>query len=349
MSAGSGFWNGVPNGEFTGEICGVPRSRAPRGRFAMSTVLVVDDSAVDRRLVRGLLERTGEFDVLEAVDGEDALLKIAESVPDVVVTDLVMPRRDGFGLVAAIKEEHPSIPVIIMTGRGSEEIAARALQHGAASYVGKLSLADHLVPTLVRVLSASREDRTHARLMHHMGRCELEFALRNDAALIGSAVNLLQVMLRCLPLGDEIERLRVGIAVEEALKNAYLHGNLGIGGSTPRPPRDEFPLLAAQRVYALPYRDRRIHLQCRITREQARFVIRDEGDGFDVKAWLPENALSDQDDSATRGISLMRTIMDEVRYNERGNEVTLTKHAVVPESGDAVEETAEHRFELGDA
>jgi CheY-like chemotaxis protein/anti-sigma regulatory factor (Ser/Thr protein kinase) len=315
----------------------------------MSSVLVVDDSAVDRRLVRGLLERTGEFDVSEAVDGEDALLKIGESIPDVVVTDLIMPRRDGFGLVAAIKEEHPSIPVILITGRGSEDIAAKALQHGAASYVGKVSLADDLVPTIQRVLTASREDRTHARLLHHMGRCELEFSLRNDLALIGSAVNLLQVMLRCLPLGDEIERLRVGIAVEEALKNAYLHGNLGIGGGSPRPRRDEFGPLAAQRVYALPYRDRRIHLQCRITRLQAQFVVRDEGDGFNVKAWLQEGALSDQDASTTRGISLIRTIMDEVRYNDRGNEVTLVKHAVVPQPGDTVEETAAHTFNLGEA
>lgn len=322
---------------------------APGGTFAMSTVLVVDDSAVDRRLVRGLLERTGKFDVVEAVDGAEALLKVAESEPDVIVTDLIMPRLDGFGLVAAIKEEHPSIPVILITGRGSEDIAARALQHGAASYVAKVGLADDLVPTISRVLNASREDRTHARLLHHMGRCELEFSLRNDLALIGSAVNLLQVMLRCLPLGDEIERLRVGIAVEEALKNAYLHGNLGIGGSNPRPRRDEFAQLAAQRVYALPYRDRRIQLRCEITRDRARFVVRDEGEGFDVKAWLQDEMLGEQNESATRGISLMRTIMDEVRYNDTGNEVTLVKHAVLPEPGGAAEETGEHKFELGDS
>jgi CheY-like chemotaxis protein/anti-sigma regulatory factor (Ser/Thr protein kinase) len=312
----------------------------------MSTVLVVDDSAVDRRLVCGLLERAGEFDVIEAVDGDDALLKIAEALPDVVVTDLIMPRRDGFGLVTAIKEEHPWIPVILITGRGSEEIAARALQHGAASYVAKVSLADDLVPTILRVLNASREDRTHARLLHHMGRCELEFSLRNDIALIGSAVNLLQVMLRCLPLGDEIERLRVGIAVEEALKNAYLHGNLGIGGTDPRPRRDEFAQLAAQRIYVQPYRDRRIRLECDITRDRARFVVRDEGEGFDVSAWLQEGALSDQDESAARGISLMRTIMDEVHYNDRGNEVTLVKHAIMPQTGADSDETGEHRFDL---
>lgn len=312
----------------------------------MPAVLVVDDSAVDRRIVRGLLERAGGYDVSEAVDGDDALQKINASLPDVVVTDLIMPRRDGFALVKAIKDEHPSIPVILITGRGSEDVAAQALQHGAASYVPKVGLADDLIPTVERVVSAAREDRTHARLLHHMNNSRLEFSLRNDLALIGSAVNLLQLMLRCLPLADEIERLRVGIAIEEALKNAYLHGNLAIGGGDPRPRREEYAAIAAQRVYADPYRDRRVQLQAEISRDSATFVIRDEGDGFDPTPWLQTGALSDQDESATRGISLMRTIMDEVRYNDAGNEVTLVKYAVQPERGQSADETGEHRMNL---
>ena len=312
----------------------------------MPAVLVVDDSAVDRRIVRGLPERAGNYVVVEAVDGDDALQKIAESVPDVVVTDLMMPRRDGFALVAAIKDEHPSIPVILITGRGSEDVAARALQHGAASYVPKVSLADDLVPTVERVVSAAREDRTHARLLHHLDRSRLEFSLRNDLALIGSAVNLLQLMLRCLPLADEIDRLRIGIAVEEALRNAYFHGNLAIGGGDPRPRREEYTALAAQRVYADPFRNRRIRLQAEITRDAATFVVRDEGSGFDPEPWLQSGALSEQDESATRGISLMRTIMDEVRYNDAGNEVTLIKHAVRPDRGPSADETGEHRLNL---
>lgn len=314
----------------------------------MSSVLVVDDSAVDRRIVRGLLERAGDFAVTEAVDGEDALVKLAERAPDVVITDLIMPRRDGFGLVAAIKDDYPSVPVVLITGRGSEDVAARALQHGAASYVPKAALADDLVPTVARVLSASREDRTHARLMHYVNHSRLDFSLRNDLALIHSAVNLLQLMLRCLPLHDEIERLRVGIAVEEALKNAYLHGNLEIGGGEPRPRRDEYLALAQSRVYEAPFRDRRIQLSCDISREQATFRIRDEGPGFDPQPWLHAGALSDQNESAVRGISLMRTIMDEVRYNPDGNEVTLVKRAVQPDAAEAMAETGEQRLGLGE-
>lgn len=311
----------------------------------MATVLVVDDSAVDRRIVRGLLENAGSYEVLESVDGEAALAAVNEREPDVIITDLLMPRMDGFAMVEALKEDHPGIPVILMTGRGSEEIAAKALQHGAASYVAKSRLADDLAPTIERILSAAREDRTHARLLHHMSGCRLDFVLRNDLSLIRAAVNLLQLMLRCLPLGDEIERLRVGIALEEALKNAYYHGNLELGAIQPRPAREDYASLAAQRHMESPYRERRIHVSAEIGRSGAVFVVRDEGAGFDVAGWLDKTAVLDADAASNRGLSLMRSIMDDVRFNAAGNEVSLVKRAVQPDAAaESLDTTGEIRF-----
>jgi CheY-like chemotaxis protein/anti-sigma regulatory factor (Ser/Thr protein kinase) len=306
------------------------------GETDMPTVLVVDDSAVDRRIVRGLLERAGDFSVVDAADGQEALELVEGSVPDVVVTDLQMPRLDGFELVEALKENFPSVPVVLITAKGSEDIAARALQRGAASYVPKACLASDLVPTVSRVVTATREDRLHTRLMNHMHRCDLGFSLVNDLTLIQSAVSLFQQMLRCLPLSDEIERLRVGIAIEEALKNAFYHGSLEIGGMQPRPRREEYARIAAERVYATPFRNRRIHVRAEISRERAVFIIRDEGPGFDYSQLPAAGTLADHDQSTARGLSLMRTIMDEVRYHDAGNEVTLVKNAVqhAPGGGD---------------
>ncbi|REJ93459.1 MAG: response regulator [Planctomycetota bacterium] len=300
----------------------------------MARVLVVDDSAVDREIVGGLLKKAGDFEVTHAPDGAAALKSIEESLPDAIVTDLLMPNVDGYALVEAVKEEYPSVPVILMTGKGSEGVAVRALQHGAASYVPKACLAEDLIPTVQRVIAASHEDRTHTRLMHHMQGCELEFTLVNDLRLIHSAVSLFQQMLRCLPLGDEIERLRVMIAVEEALKNAYFHGNFEIGAEDPRPVREEYMRLAIERTYQSPYSDRRIHVTARVDREQAVFRVTDGGPGFDWKRLTATGALAEQDEAARRGVSLMRSIMDEVRYNDAGNEVTLVKRAIHPSGED---------------
>ena len=70
--------------------------------------------------------------------------------PDVVLTDLDMPRMNGLQLVEAIRRNYPTIPVVVMTALGSEEIAALALAKGAASYIPKAYLEHDVVITLER-------------------------------------------------------------------------------------------------------------------------------------------------------------------------------------------------------
>src|SRR5262249_30992870 len=136
-------------------------------------------------------------------------------------------------------------------------------------------------------------------------------------------------LLRCVPLGDETERLRVGIAIEEALKNAYYHGSLEVATGAGWPQRKAVEQIARERLFEEPYRNRRIYVQTRVSRSEARFVIRDEGPGFNA-AQLPDPAEAESHSKTSgRGIILMRTIMDEVHYNADGNEVTLVKRPPV--------------------
>lgn len=92
-------------------------------------VLVVDDDTEVRSLLAWHLQRQG-CTVEEAEDGVEALSVIERSVPDVVVTDMAMPRLDGLGLLKAIREKDPDLPVIILTGHGSLENAIQALREG---------------------------------------------------------------------------------------------------------------------------------------------------------------------------------------------------------------------------
>ena len=293
----------------------------------MATVLVVDDSAVDRRLAGGLLEKQFECAVEYAADGKEALVQMARQPTDVVLTDLQMPQMNGLELVAALKKDYPLVPVILMTAQGSEEIAAEALRQGAASYVPKRNLAQDLLPTVHRILLGSYEDRGHSRLMHHLESSDNVFVLNNDPALINELVNHLQQMLRCLPLSDETERLRVGVAVEEALLNACYHGNLEVTKAQTKAGRCAQEELVRQRLCESPYCNRRIRVTARISRTKATFVIHDQGPGFEVGRLHAGRDLPNDEAGAGRGLSLMRTIMDEVIYNQAGNEVTLIKRA----------------------
>ncbi len=306
----------------------------------MPTVLVVDDSEVDRRLVGGLLERQGRCTIVYAHDGKDALQRFATTVPDLVLTDLQMPEMDGLELVTALKADYPLTPVVLMTAQGSEDIASEALRRGAASYVPKKKLAEDLVETVERVLAAAREDLTHSRLMHHLSDCEARFVIGNDMNLIRVLVSYLQQQLRCMPLGDETERLRVGIALEEALKNAYFHGSLEVGTGAGWPQRKAVEQIARERLTEEPYRNRRIFVEAAVSRAEARFTIRDQGPGFDPSLLPDAIATVSREKTSGRGIILMRSIMDEVRYNAQGNEVTLVKRPPAVEELTA-EEAAE--------
>jgi CheY-like chemotaxis protein len=288
------------------------------------TVLVVDDSAADRRLVGGLLERSGGLAIEYAKDGKEAIERFESQVPDLAVTDLIMPEMDGLALVAAVKSEFPLVPVVLMTARGNEEIALAALRAGAAGYVPKRILAQDLATTVKRILAASREDRSLSRLMHRLVHNQSSFELHNDPSLIPLLLGYLQQVLRCVQLEDELDRLRIRLAVEEALLNALYRGNLEISPRLEQSDREEFQRTVQTRSAELPYKDRRIHVSWTVARDGLTAVVRDDGSGFDPALANREETV-DFDTIFGRGLLIMRTFMDEVRYNPTGNEVTLTK------------------------
>ena len=291
----------------------------------MTTVLVVDDSASDRRLVGELLGDDADLSVEYAVDGAEALQKMERALPDLVVTDLMMPRVNGLELVAAVRSTYPPVPVILTTSRGSEEIAVQALQQGAASYVPKRVLVWELLDTVHGVLAVSCRERGHARLMCCMTKSNYSFALENDCSLFNPLVTYLQEELARMGLCDETERTRIGVALEEALANALYHGNLDVGSDLREEDNQAYCELVEQRRCQSPYRDRQIHVEAGLSRRRASVVVRDEGSGFDPSALPDPTQPANLEKVSGRGVLLMRTFMDEVLYNEVGNAVTLVK------------------------
>jgi CheY-like chemotaxis protein/anti-sigma regulatory factor (Ser/Thr protein kinase) len=292
----------------------------------MPSILVVDDSNVDRRLAVGLLERIPECTIYEASDGRKALEQLELHLPDLVVTDMLMPNMNGLELVSEVREQFPLVPIILMTSQGSEEIAVAALQKGASSYVPKRVLAADLLEVVDRVLTASHETRGRARLMNRMLRCDYEFTLENDLALIMAAAAFLREDAQRQRICSRSECLRLGVAIEEALLNAFYHGNLEISSELREHDHRAYHDLANRRCQELPYRDRRLFIAVAVTPASARYTIRDEGPGFDLASLPNPTDPANLDRPCGRGILLMRTFMDRVTFNEAGNEVVLLKN-----------------------
>jgi CheY-like chemotaxis protein len=288
----------------------------------MPTVLVVDDTAVDRRLAGGLLESAPDLNVCYAQNGNEALLQIGNELPDLVLTDLQMPDLDGLQLVNSITEKYPDVPVVLMTAHGSEVIAAQALASGAASYVPKSELAENLVETVMHILAMSDSDARYRKLMRCARTVDFEFDLENDLKVIDPLIDLVQQIVSSQELLDATDRVRMCVAVEHAIQNAMLRGNLEIS-------RQEFPVIdpafVEQKATQSPFSDRRVHFRFTVRDGSVEFVVRDEGPGFDVttvpRAADPESFR----DGIGRGLVLMQAFMNTIEFNDGGREIRMTK------------------------
>lgn len=115
-------------------------------------ILTVDDSASMRALLNHALTSQG-FDVAQAEDGEVALEWLALNEVDVVITDINMPRLDGFGLIEKLRQgnRHRDRPILVLTTESSEEKKARARAAGATGWIVKPFDTEKLVAAVRRV------------------------------------------------------------------------------------------------------------------------------------------------------------------------------------------------------
>jgi CheY-like chemotaxis protein/anti-sigma regulatory factor (Ser/Thr protein kinase) len=291
----------------------------------MARVLVVEDSPEQARMIAGLLE-AADLQVELAPDGAAAVRALAERAPDLVLTDLIMPGRDGLQVVEAVRREHPEIPVVLMTAFGSEEIARRALQKGAASYVPKARLREELVATTRGLLAVARAARDEQRILEHLVASESRFVLGNDPALIAPLVSFVHGALhRAWGEADETELMHVGVAVQEAVLNAMHHGNLEVASDLREAGGDDYRALVESRRHLPQYRGRRVEVRVVVETAEVRIVVRDEGPGFDPSTVADPTNPGNLERVSGRGLYLIWTFMDQVSHNRTGNEITMVK------------------------
>ncbi len=118
----------------------------------MTRVVVVDDQQLLRRALRLLLSTVDGIEVVgEAAEGREALAVVSQVGPDVVVTDARMPRMDGPALVAACREQHPGLPVLVLTTFDDADLVRTALRAGAAGFLLKDVSPERLAESILAV------------------------------------------------------------------------------------------------------------------------------------------------------------------------------------------------------
>lgn len=104
----------------------------------MATVMIVDDSAVMRKVVANIINKHTEHTVIgEAVNGEDAIQKYTALKPDVVTMDITMPVMDGISAVYHIIQSHPDANIIMLSSEGQRKNVMSAIKSGAKNFLLK--------------------------------------------------------------------------------------------------------------------------------------------------------------------------------------------------------------------
>ena len=117
-------------------------------------ILLVDDAAFMRKMIKDTLTKNGYTDVYEAVDGADAVAKFGELAPDLVVMDITMPNMDGLEALKAIRAKDGSANVVMCSAMGQESMVMDAVRSGAKDFIVKPFKPDRVLKTVTSILGA---------------------------------------------------------------------------------------------------------------------------------------------------------------------------------------------------
>jgi two-component system nitrogen regulation response regulator NtrX len=162
-------------------------------------ILIVDDEPDIRMLIEGVL-RDEEYETRGAGDSDSALAAFRARRPSLVVLDVWLQgsRLDGIGILDAIHQEDPDMPVVMISGHGTIEMAVGAIQHGAYDFIEKPFQSDRLLLVVRRALEAAALSRENAELRLRAG---------PEASLIGESVTAAQLrsqVERVAPTGSRV-------------------------------------------------------------------------------------------------------------------------------------------------
>jgi two-component system chemotaxis response regulator CheY len=121
----------------------------------MKRVLIADDASFMRQMIRDIIEPEGYEVVGEASDGVEVVEKFRKLRPDLVMMDIVMPKRSGIDAVRAIRSEDGAATIVMCSALGQETLVMEAIQAGAKDFIVKPFKPDAVITTLAKVVEKS--------------------------------------------------------------------------------------------------------------------------------------------------------------------------------------------------
>jgi DNA-binding response OmpR family regulator len=271
----------------------------------MGTALIVEDHPDQAQLAAGLL-RFRNYESIVAGTGEMGLKLARERSPDVVLLDLMLPDISGFDVCRRLRSDRETMltPIVMLTALGDAANRMHGFRVGANAYVTK----PYGMDELWGAVTAARAWRSEIDKGNLHG--EIHVELNSEITLLQDLNDFLLSVCKSTPLSNE-QVMHLRQAVMEMSQNAIEWGN-----------RHQS--------------DRLVNITYRVFDDRLQIIIRDQGSGFD-RANLPHAAVTDdpfshldvRDKLGLRsggfGLLICEGMVDELKYNDVGNEVTLIK------------------------
>lgn len=122
------------------------------GVMIMAKIMIVDDAAFMRMMIKDTLTKNGYTDVIEAQDGAIAVETYNAQKPDLVIMDITMPNMDGIEALRAIKAGSPAAKVVMCSAMGQETMVVEAIRLGALDFIVKPFKADRILQTVQKII-----------------------------------------------------------------------------------------------------------------------------------------------------------------------------------------------------
>ncbi|HEX8710198.1 MAG TPA: ATP-binding protein [Pyrinomonadaceae bacterium] len=260
-------------------------------------ILIVDNNDELRAMLEQVLRDLGN-EVVAIGDRQLALEREDLDEFDLIISDLTDEADPAIQLLSEIKRKRLLVPVVVSPGEAEPRGVVKAFKMVAANFLRLPYNKDELLSIVEKTLAYKLRFVDAPQVLPYV-REKIDFELPSDLALMNGVLQYL--IERVSKLGIiKPERSNLFVALDEAFVNAVKHGNKN----------DPHKL---------------VRITAEISSQEARFTVEDQGDGFDVQEIPDPRDPQNLFKTSGRGVLLIYNIMDEVRYNDRGNSLTMVK------------------------
>lgn len=262
-------------------------------------VLIVDD---DHEVMTMLADIVKELNLtpVTASHGHEAMEKLKSQNIDLIITDLIMPKMGGLELIKQSRQLNAKIPIAVISGHGEAQNVIEALNRGAYNFVSKPFTIKEIEAIINKGLRLREFSLGTHKILEGI-RNYTEINIPNNPHYLPPAT--LYIVRECQWRGidDEDQLSNVSVCADELLTNALIHGN----------ELDE---------------DKKISIQLIFDPEKFTLSFEDEGPGFDHHKLMAALSAEHAVPPTKRGLFIVKSLMDELAFNESGNKVTVVKY-----------------------